>query len=116
MYEILDFKTKKEKCTNEINNIKLEIEKEKVLLRVLKDEKTRLYSGHMQVVNTDVQIHKNNNKRKKKIKNEFHKCQAEIEKQNQSRTFHPKYRAGRHQRFPKGYYHKPYMHWSRKIL
>jgi hypothetical protein len=58
----------------------------------------------MQVLNTDVQIHKNNNKPKKKVKNEFHKCHAKIEKQNP---------AGRHQMYHKGYFHQPYIDWSR---
>ena len=63
MSEILELKLKKENYRTEIKKIRLEIEKEKDLLQALKQKKTRLYSDHMQVWNTDMEIKKHNNKR-----------------------------------------------------
>ena len=103
MSEILDLKSKKENCTMEICKLKLEIEKEKDMLKVLK-EKT---SAHMHVWNTDIEIKKNNDK----IRNNKKKL---CEQQKQLHTFHPQNRAGGDERVPRGYLQQPDLDWSRQ--
>ena len=103
MSEILNLKSKKENCTTEICKLKLEIEKEKDLLKVLKEET----SAHMHVWNTDKEIKKNNDK----IRNNKKKL---CEQQKQLHTFHPQNRAGRDERVPRGYPQQHDLDWSRQ--
>ena len=103
MSEILNLKSKKENCTTEIHKLKLEIKKEKDLLKVLKEET----SAYMKVWNTDIEIKKNNDKIQK---NKKKLCKQ----QKQLHTFHPQIRAGGDERVPRGYFQQPDLDWSRQ--
>ena len=102
MSEILDLKAKKENCTTEINKLKLEIEKEKGLLKVLKEEN----SAQMQVWSIDLEIKKNNVKMKK---NKQKLCKQ----QKQLHTFHHQNNTGGDERVPREYFQQPDLDWSR---